>query len=811
MKKYLLFFTFITFIFFNSKGQPISGIINIYTHVTAIGANNVTVASSVGFKVGEKVLIIEMQGASIDTTNTTNFGTITSYGNAGNYEFDTINSIADSIISFKTNLSTTFDTSGMVQLISVPVYSNAVVVDTLTCQPWNGITGGVLVFQSTCSLTLNSNIDVSLLGFRGGSYVDGYFGCANYNYHLDFNTNNGGEKGESISEYIASKNGGMGKQANGGGGGNPGNSGGGGGSNFGNGGMGGYEFNACNTTGVQGYGGEALVNGSNKIYMGGGGGGGFADNGEPVTSGGNGGAIAIIITNSFIGNSFSIIDTGQSVVRNASDESAGGGGAGGTVLLSAQNYISPVTVNTKGGYGGSTYNNLFPTYCHGTGGGASGGLLWINGSSLSPSITYISNGGKAGLVLNPESSCYNTTFYATDGDSGGVIFNLPYNERTYKRVDIGNDTTLCFGQSIQLNAGSDYKSYLWQNNTTDSVLVATTTDKYYVTVTDSNSCISKDTVEITVLPYHVITVLPNPAVICTKQPITLQVKGGSSYQWVGTNDTTDTLTVNPVKDTSYEIIVNYGNCSRDTFVSVAVNNQEPLVIQPPAPFICSGQPLTLSVPVSGTNYAWSPSTGLNKTTGDSVVIINPMVTTTYIVTGLDSLGCAVSDSDIITVIPAPNKPTITISVTGDSLISSASSYNQWNFNNQPIKDSTRNVFIIKNHAKGSYTVTVTNPANGCTTTSDSTTSINQLRTIDDQVSIYPNPFNSSLLITFKDPSILGNNTEFVLYNVLGQLVCRSQINTPQVIINRDGLSQGIYFYQITNTNGIIDAGKLVAQ
>lgn len=740
-----------------------------------------------------------MQGASIDTTNTTNFGNITSYGNAGNYEFDTINSIADSVIYFKNNLSTIFDTAGMVQLISVPVYSNATVINTLTCQAWDGTTGGILVFQSGCSLTLNANIDISMLGFRGGSYVDGIFGCANYNYYLDFNTNNGGEKGESISKYITAKNGGMGKQANGGGGGNPGNSGGGGGSNYGSGGMGGNEFNGCNTTGVQGYPGVALSNAGNKIFMGGGGGGGFADNGEPVTPGGNGGAIAFIITNSFIGNSFSIIDTGQSVVRYSSDESSGGGGAGGTVLLSAQNYISPVTVNTNGGYGGSSYNNIFPTYCHGPGGGAGGGLLWTNGSTLSPSVTYISNGGAAGLVLNPESTCYNTTFGAANGSNGGVIFNLPYNERTYNKVDLGHDTTLCFGQSTELHAGSEYKSYLWQNNTTDSVLVASITDKYYVTATDSNGCISKDTISVTVLPHHIVNVIPNPAVVCNKQPITLHVTGGSSYHWVGTSDTADTITVNPAKDTSYELTVIYGNCSSDTIIAVTVNNQSPLIIQPSAPYVCNGQALTLSVPVSGTNYTWSPSAGLNKTTGDSVIVVNPTITTTYAVTGLDSLGCAVSDSDVITVIPAPNKPTITISVTGDTLTSSAISYNQWNFNGQPIKDSTGQILIIKNHAKGSYTVTVTNPANGCTTTSDSTTGVRQLPEINDQLNIYPNPTSGQFTI-----ELSGNQNGYVVevFNVLGELVYQSASIHSQKIINLNHQPDGMYFVYLKSDNRV---------
>ncbi len=50
------------FLFFQAASQNISGVINIYTPVTAINAcaNNVTVASAAGFNVGDEVLLIEM-------------------------------------------------------------------------------------------------------------------------------------------------------------------------------------------------------------------------------------------------------------------------------------------------------------------------------------------------------------------------------------------------------------------------------------------------------------------------------------------------------------------------------------------------------------------------------------------------------------------------------------------------------------------------------------------------------------------------------------------------------------------------------
>ena len=49
--------------------QNISGIINDYTPVTAIISCGVSVGSATAFSVGDTVLLIQMKGASIDTSN----------------------------------------------------------------------------------------------------------------------------------------------------------------------------------------------------------------------------------------------------------------------------------------------------------------------------------------------------------------------------------------------------------------------------------------------------------------------------------------------------------------------------------------------------------------------------------------------------------------------------------------------------------------------------------------------------------------------------------------------------------------------
>ncbi|MEK7224986.1 MAG: hypothetical protein AAB221_04805, partial [Bacteroidota bacterium] len=286
----------------------ISNIINNYTPVLALNVcdNKITVEDASAFNTGDTVMMIQMKGAVIDSTNTAAFGTITDYKNSGNYEFNFVKSKSGNIIELKNFLTRQYDIpAGKVQLIRVPYYQNATVSSTLTCLPWDGSKGGVLVLNVLDSVKLNANIDVSGKGFRGG--VDpfsnpGSFNCNENQFYYPANPDLASGKGEGITEVSASKSFGKGAVANGGGGGNSHNSGGGGGSNAAAGGFGGYNFEGTPCTAVpfdnRGIGGNALTysNAANKIFLGGGGGAGHSNNPEAFqATGGNGSGIAIIM------------------------------------------------------------------------------------------------------------------------------------------------------------------------------------------------------------------------------------------------------------------------------------------------------------------------------------------------------------------------------------------------------------------------------------------------------------------------------------------------------------------------------------
>ncbi|MFM8963090.1 MAG: hypothetical protein ACKOGD_04535, partial [Sphingomonadales bacterium] len=110
-----------------AHAQSIGGIVNTYVAVTNITLNSVTVTSSNGFAVGDRVLLIQMKGATINQTNTASFGQVTAIGSAGNFEFTNIASISGNTITFITNLCKPFSVAGQLQLIRVPVYNQATI------------------------------------------------------------------------------------------------------------------------------------------------------------------------------------------------------------------------------------------------------------------------------------------------------------------------------------------------------------------------------------------------------------------------------------------------------------------------------------------------------------------------------------------------------------------------------------------------------------------------------------------------------------------------------------------------------------
>ncbi len=400
---------------------PLSGVINKYTKITAIDVCEgiLVVTDTSGFEVGDWVLLVQMQGASINESNSSSFGDVTALGGAGLFEKNEIIDINDMEISLKYLVSADFDVVEAVQLVSFPQFSSAMVADSLFAKSWDGETGGIIAFEVQDQLTLEAPIDASGQGFRGAQTNPLISDCSfltNANdYHYSISNWRGAPKGEGVASVIVGKEQGRGAQANGGGGGNDHNAGGGGGSNTTSAGSGGKQSVSgfgCDGD-FPGKGGKALLNSANRIFLGGGGGAGHDNNGV-ATNGGNGGGIIIIVANSIVANGHEIRANGQSAITTNGD-GAGGGGAGGTILIDAENAVDNLIVEANGGNGGNANNPS--NRCLGPGGGGSGGRFI---SVLSNNVTMDLLGGMSGVNLTQSGQCNDPANGAENGQEGSL-------------------------------------------------------------------------------------------------------------------------------------------------------------------------------------------------------------------------------------------------------------------------------------------------------------------------------------------------------------------------------------------------------
>ncbi len=461
-----IFYSFLLFVFcfstsssFGQRGidgnktiNALNTIVNEYTTLTAnaaAGATTITVAAS-GLNAnsrfgagntlapGDLIMIIQMQGATIlgapdaftptiSNPNNATWGAVTNYNNCGKFEYCQVNAVpaGGTSIVVDCGLTNSYTAAGKVQVIRIPRYNTLLIQSpgVLSCQAWNGTTGGVLAVEvyGNTSITAGGKISTTGTGFRGGALftttgrtTTGLYSCVS----LDVGTN----KGESVAGYDTDYTPYGGKfcraaPANGGGGGNVWNCGGGGGGNAslaawtgqGNpnntvagwttawnlesasfststssgGGRGGYSFSSSNqnattlgpgTIGVTnawggsyrynlgGLGGRPLDYSTGRIYIGGGGGAGEQDNNQGGAGGAGGGIIYI---------------TSYGTITGSGNDS----------------------IISNGANGGSTNIAGFNAGKDAGGGAGAGGTILINSVGAVSGIFIKANGGIGGNQL----------------------------------------------------------------------------------------------------------------------------------------------------------------------------------------------------------------------------------------------------------------------------------------------------------------------------------------------------------------------------------------------------------------------------
>ncbi len=470
MKRVLLLFLVFSTIYVSAQ-TSLSGVVNEYYSVSAVGVNTVTCSGEdlASLQVGDKVMLFQVKGARIDLGGfPTEQYPIVYYDQSGSFEFLSVIDVnySTKVVTFTADIKRAYVPEQKVQLIKL-VEDEVVEVDSeVTAMPWDSASGkgGVVAIVALKRLIFNANIDVSGKGFHGAPPKSYNIGCRpgysnDTTYFSTTAPNKGGYKGEGNIETGFNYLQGTGYALNGGGGGVGLFGGGAGGSLVYSGGLGDYQEETCVTPqyalggvelGLKYFTKSWIIADPVEEWPGvtfGGGGGGSTDDGISVsTSGGNGGGIVIILTDTIEGNGFSVIANGESVTSVATG-GAGGGGAAGAVVIDAEGYQSTLNVELLGGNGGSVSSAT--GNCGGSGGGGSGGLFWYNTPSIPGlvNVSYLAGSNGTGTCAD----------WSTGGSIGALLGDyLAYlNGFTFNAVT--GDDTICINQAPSLLRGTTPK------------------------------------------------------------------------------------------------------------------------------------------------------------------------------------------------------------------------------------------------------------------------------------------------------------------------------------------------------------------
>jgi len=262
-------------------------------------------------------------------------------------------------------------------------------------------------------------------------------------------------------------------------------------------------------------------------------------------------------------------------------------------------------------------------------------------------------------------------------------------------IHLGNDTTLCQGDSLKLNVSVPNGSYLWQNTSTDSVFKVINQGLYWVKVT-KNGCSIYDSIQVNYNPLPIVH-LGNDTTLCDGKTLLLNViQSGASYLW---QDASVNSIFNVSQQGTYWVKVTTNGCSSVDSINL-IYHSLPQINLGNDITLCQGETFLLDATMPNVNYQWQ-----DGSTNPTYSVNQQGI---YWVKLTNQYNCFAYDSISIQFIAAPivNLGNDTVLCNGEHLMLNAANANatyQW-------QDGSGNpTFNVT--AQGTYFVKVTNQFN----------------------------------------------------------------------------------------------------
>lgn len=255
------------------------------------------------------------------------------------------------------------------------------------------------------------------------------------------------------------------------------------------------------------------------------------------------------------------------------------------------------------------------------------------------------------VVSPPGNTTYTvvvTDSCGTDTASIDIVVAMPIG------VGAGNDTVVCVGQSVPLQATGG-GTYAWSPaallaDPTSATPLASPPDTtiYHVVITTPQGCVVEDSLTVAVQFGPPVPLVGDTA-ICLGDQAQLWALGGDSYAWQPASGISEPGMANPVVNpsvpTTYTVVV--GNACGTTTASAFVDVQQVVAHAWPDTTVCPNDRLVLHAG-GGTTYTWSP-----VASNSDQLVLDPAQAGHYTVTVTNDLGCTdVADVDVALYPPA---------------------------------------------------------------------------------------------------------------------------------------------------------------
>lgn len=407
--------------------------------------------------------------------------------------------------------------------------------------------------------------------------------------------------------------------------------------------------------------------------------------------------------------------------------------------------------------------------------------LVINGqyTGVGPTPTYLWSNGSTNQVISVTTEGYYSL--TTTNPCGS------YNDQIYLAVEhplninLGNDTTLCQGQSLTLSLNQTGNYTYWSTGSTANSITVSNADLYSVEV--ENLCGTfGDEILVGVSVFNIN--LGPDASFCPGETyfINPNIPGATSYFW-SNGSQQPSIMVTEAGTYSLTATNNY-NCTDTDEILVNTYNTDLNLGADTS--ICEGSIYVLSSGISGFPHQWS--------TGAQTTDISVSSPGTYTLT-INHICGVLSDEIEIALAPSPEvdlgPDTIQIESGATFTLDAGTSGNEYLWSN----GATSQTITV---GPGTYTVTV---SLGDCDAIDKVVIVERLG-IDaaysfNNVLVFPNPANESLSISSEESLI----SRYQLFNPIGQLILQNEVNSHQAVLNLKPLAEGLYFLRVHAIDG----------